>query len=1208
MDLTIASGPLIFLNGDILRVINSTCAQVSLASTGIDTISPQPVVAYRVFEESIFKTTDNGVVIANIGRHEDANFKINNEDARGIATLLLNDITGTDDHNSILVETDTQSYTGVSTFDSMIFSSDGAENVSISGVKIEIDQGSYNKSELSFLDLGSTGGDANTITGIRISGDLAHIIDVGSEDELNVSWCENSSGIFNTTDAFKDLEDNIFIYQEADSICYWGNDNNFTNIPFSLVSFSDKNMNFSAFYCNTSGDWKNMTIDSDNTNGLTNSGRVIFTNPSDRGKCNKQINGSLFSDVGNYTYIALKRNRGDVNVPPKERKIEIGGASTFYQLNTNSTIFDSGIEISSETGFPFIIKDTDSGNVFFVVNPGLNGSATYLRRSFCIFPDYGIQNETQLIDCPNMWDISGIDTVFSYDSSSNRSGLGVLYSIESQKLRLHNDLGEGDLTVEGGASFLLDEENERSVNIISGPLDIRDERIETFGLGIGERFNARFENFETGTLGTFSQETTGGGINEWLTVSSLNCPDVSGSSFCARALGGAERIMVSNLSTSNTNDCNFSFIFTTIKLKAGDILNVTADNNTGSGEVEVYSSDGLNLADELVNVALPSEMNNVSILTLRVISDMAKDDRESYVDNITVSCNSTISTQQNITVSDGRINFGDETCYIFNNGTFDNQSLNLVCTNVCINGNCNITGGGDGETDHSLLSNLEWSNAGHTFVFNSRTVDIGSYNLTTTGRINSSEMVSSGNVTGEEFLGMISCTQIYNGSDTDFCTDADSGAGGASKWTDQGDFLQPNSTFADNVIINGYLNVSDWSNFTGTESQITDLTHTTNCSVDQSCPNVVYGGDANRTTIVSNNITNLPTCSGTDKLTSDGSLFTCDTDENCSIDQSCATVLYTTDEANLNVNSSDFWDNFDTANTTQFENVGGILHIVSSWLIAFLDTWLGGKTTDDLTQGSSNFYDNRSWNETLADSLYILSGDESNLNVNSSDYWDNFGIANTTQFEDDSGELHIVTSWSIDFFNTQFGGKTTDDLTQGSTNLYDNKSWNQTHASSLYISIADEANLNVNSSDNWDNLDTPNSTQFENDAGELHIVTSWSTNFFDSQFSGKTTDDLTQGSTNLYDNKTWNQTLASSLYVDEADTSGWDFDETDDLYINGSRALTDNWDVGAFNVTCNGLKLGDNERTWFGTDDDGSAYFNGTHTIITGPTVQLELG
>lgn len=106
-------------------------------------------------------------------------------------------------------------------------------------------------------------------------------------------------------------------------------------------------------------------------------------------------------------------------------------------------------------------------------------------------------------------------------------------------------------------------------------------------------------------------------------------------------------------------------------------------------------------------------------------------------------------------------------------------------------------------------------------------------------------------------------TDKYTSSDgiTITCqTDEGGGGGAGDKWTDNGTFISPNSTFADNLFIPGYvvalnwtnvsiaedqisdlrayllnnsdavfgkINVSDWTNVTITESQISDLIHTT---------------------------------------------------------------------------------------------------------------------------------------------------------------------------------------------------------------------------------------------------------------------------------------------------------------------------------------------------------------------------------------------
>ena len=78
-----------------------------------------------------------------------------------------------------------------------------------------------------------------------------------------------------------------------------------------------------------------------------------------------------------------------------------------------------------------------------------------------------------------------------------------------------------------------------------------------------------------------------------------------------------------------------------------------------------------------------------------------------------------------------------------------------------------------------------------------------------------------------------------------------------------------------------------------------------------------------------------------------------------------------------------------------------------------------------------------------------------NETSNQSEYWNtnlgSLGNVNATQFENNGGTLSILNSWLTSFFNLLFGGKTTDDLTEGSTNLYDNQSWNESHADGKYI-------------------------------------------------------------------------------------------------------------------------------------------------------------
>jgi len=107
-------------------------------------------------------------------------------------------------------------------------------------------------------------------------------------------------------------------------------------------------------------------------------------------------------------------------------------------------------------------------------------------------------------------------------------------------------------------------------------------------------------------------------------------------------------------------------------------------------------------------------------------------------------------------------------------------------------------------------------------------------------------------------------------------------------------------------------------------------------------------------------------------------------------------------------NSSTFWSGLSSFNTSQFVS-GLVLSINSSWFSSSFDTFFSLKSSDDLTQGSVNLYDNVSWNESLADSLYISQSSESVLNVNSSDYWDGFDSPSDILISDldQSGEENL---------------------------------------------------------------------------------------------------------------------------------------------------------------------------------------------------------
>jgi len=62
--------------------------------------------------------------------------------------------------------------------------------------------------------------------------------------------------------------------------------------------------------------------------------------------------------------------------------------------------------------------------------------------------------------------------------------------------------------------------------------------------------------------------------------------------------------------------------------------------------------------------------------------------------------------------------------------------------------------------------------------------------------------------------------------------------------------------------------------------------------------------------------------------------------------------------------------NLSDANSAQFVSNDGVLSLKESWITSFINAWFATKTTDDLTEGSTNLYDNQSWNESWANNLY----------------------------------------------------------------------------------------------------------------------------------------------------------------------------------------------------------------------------------------------
>src|SRR3989339_761805 len=297
----------------------------------------------------------------------------------------------------------------------------------------------------------------------------------------------------------------------------------------------------------------------------------------------------------------------------------------------------------------------------------------------------------------------------------------------------------------------------------------------------------------------------------------------------------------------------------------------------------------------------------------------------------------------------------------------------------------------------------------------------------------------------------------------------------------------------------------------------------------------------------------------------------CETDDtgsggNSSWNQSLANGLYISqvEEDNLDVNSSlysnssTWWSGLSSWLSGWFINNAGVLE--------FNET----KLNNTIDSRASGLGDNSSWNQSLANSLYILQSTEGNLDVNSSLYsnsstwWSGLSSWLSGWFVNNAGVLEFNetklnntidlraggdnSSWNESYANTQYADISVVDTQKNasgnyvyndSTTIYsnetklnntidlraggDNSSWNESYANTRYLLQSEEGNLDVNSSvySNsstwWSGLYSYLSGWFVNNAGVLEFNETKLNNTIDLRAGG--------------DNSSWNESYANTKYL-----------------------------------------------------------------------------
>lgn len=345
----------------------------------------------------------------------------------------------------------------------------------------------------------------------------------------------------------------------------------------------------------------------------------------------------------------------DDDIVEGSHRIQLGADNDI----SGTTIAEESIEIihpENHTEGSYILELTDDKEVYMWMIKNINNSASGIANSWGVLPN----NDLILTQKLNRSAISlltqrinsyGIQSIYDYNSNENRTGLFSLYSLESQQLKLHNDLGKGGINVEGFADFILSDNIH--FNVGNGAVHIFESTNFTSGFLPGDSFITFIANFP-GVLNPFFNDQLD--IGNWQVVSDIVCD----SGVCAEstAAGSGVVSMTANFNTLNVNETSLHFVYSIKNLKGGGLFSVTISNSTDSELLYADATDDVTLSFQ--SIALDPVWNNQSDINLTFLCNFAttgKPDRECYVD--TIKINGTFTENTTATVN----SFNSEICF-----------------------------------------------------------------------------------------------------------------------------------------------------------------------------------------------------------------------------------------------------------------------------------------------------------------------------------------------------------------------------------------------------------------------------------------------------------------------------------------------------------------------------------------------------------------
>nr|MDA3837276.1 hypothetical protein [Nanoarchaeota archaeon] len=313
--------------------INSSCIKLSGNPAWSSDLVNQE---YKLISNPVFVISDGGSGEFYVGDSPESKFELKILNGTGAEGFAVNDVVGADQHKAMRIDADTNGFDGVSTLLSKLFSTSVSESTDTSNVFLEFLPTNFNNSYHKFIDAIISGEKATgmVIDLFRLQGDFDSYIRQGDVSSILEVYYDNGNGT--TTDITSSAIStilNVTIFENDNSTLYLGGSTNFTQIIINLVTPASSDIISELYYCNSSGEWEVFSGGvSDTTVGLTTSGSISVVSPSNRGACNKEIDGTPFVNTTSYNYMAIKRTEDNLVTKPVELSISIGGGSDTFIL------------------------------------------------------------------------------------------------------------------------------------------------------------------------------------------------------------------------------------------------------------------------------------------------------------------------------------------------------------------------------------------------------------------------------------------------------------------------------------------------------------------------------------------------------------------------------------------------------------------------------------------------------------------------------------------------------------------------------------------------------------------------------------------------------------------------------------------------------------------------------------------------------------